>query len=106
MLVEIAPAIRRRHLAIRDAGALAVTGLAERGDFVAGKAAGFRQDGIDQIVAEIAEQAVIERLPKTGHVLQGECDLLDGRLVHAGLLVFPAVWGILSPFRSSVGRAN
>jgi hypothetical protein len=46
------------------------------------------------------------RLAKAGDVLQRECDLLDGRLVHAGLLVTPAAWDYLSPFRSSVGRAN
>lgn len=59
--VELAPAIRRRHLAVFDPRALAVADFGEWRDLVGGEAAGFGQDRIDQILAEIAQQAVIDR---------------------------------------------
>ncbi len=81
-LIELRPAIRGFHLAIDQAGTLPVADLGKRGDFFGCETAGFVEDRIDEVFAEIAEDAAIQRILQTSDMLQGESDILDGRLVH------------------------
>lgn len=64
---------------------------------------GFGQDRIGQILAGNRQQAVIDRPSQTGHMLEGECDLLDGRpcMLFSSYLIAGTVTTL-----SSAGRAN
>ncbi|MEY9770322.1 hypothetical protein ABIA14_002599 [Sinorhizobium fredii] len=81
-MVEVAPALRCLDRAIDEPRALPVADLAERRHLFGRKTTGFRQDRIDEILAEFAEGARVHGLGHAGHVLQGECDLVHRCLVH------------------------
>ncbi len=79
-----------------------VADLVERRDLLAGEAPGLGQYGIDQILAEVAEDAGIEGGPQAGHLLQREGYVSDRRLVHADIPPPPTVFPVAC--RQSAGR--
>ena len=81
--IEFLPAGRRGDGSILQHRAVLVADLVERRDLLGGEAAGFRQNGVDKIFAEIAERAGIERRLQASDVLQREGDLLDRCPIHA-----------------------
>lgn len=84
--VELLPAIGKNHLAIRQPCALLVAILGKRLHLLAGETPGFRQDGIDKVGAEIAENALFHGALHASDMFQGERDFFDRRLVHDDFL--------------------
>jgi len=66
--------------------AFAVADAVQRRHLVGGKAAGFREDGVDDVFTQSRKRAAGKRLAKPGDVLQGEGDLGDRRAIHAKIL--------------------
>ncbi len=82
VLIEFRPAIRGLHFAVNQTSALPVADLGQRGDFFRRETTGFVQDRIDEILAEVTEQAFIDRVAQPCDMSQSKRDVLDGRLVH------------------------
>ena len=80
--VELLPAGRRGHRGIPEDGAVLVADLVERRDLLGGEAAGLGEDGVDQILGQVAEKPGVERRLEAGDMLQRERDLIDGRAIH------------------------
>src|SRR5262249_48939920 len=73
--VSFFPAGRRGHVAIGKARTVSVADPIERGDDFAGKAASFRDDRIDVVDAELAEQALLYRGRECGGVFERRADV-------------------------------
>lgn len=82
VVIEITPAVRRFDLAFNQTRALPVADIAEGSNLLRREPARFRQDGIDQIFAKVAERAGLQCLAHACHVFQRKRDLVDGCLVH------------------------
>src|SRR5262249_43305397 len=79
--VSFLPTGRRSHLAVGKARAVSVADPIERRDDFAGKEAGFRDDRIDVLDAEFAEQALLDRGRKRCGVFERRGDLGKRRAV-------------------------
>ncbi|MCY1307455.1 hypothetical protein D9M70_573800 [compost metagenome] len=82
IVIEVTPAIRRLDLSFDQTRALTVADVAEGRHLLRRESARFRQDGIDQIFAEVAERTRLQRVAHACHVFQRKRDLVDGCLVH------------------------
>jgi hypothetical protein len=67
-----------------------VADLVERSHLLAGEAPGFGQDRVDQVLAEIAEGAGIQRRLQPGYVLERKGDVLDRCAIHISSSSVPA----------------
>ncbi len=82
VVVEVPPALRRLDCAADEPRPSPVTCVAKRRHLFRGEAPGLAKDRIHQVLAQLAECAAIDCLGQAGHMLQGECDLVDRCLVH------------------------
>ena len=84
--IRLFPSRRRRHRAVVEPRALPVTDHIEGSEDVGRELAGLLEHGIDQILAEIAVEAFLERALEPARVLEREGDIGDRRPVGHGVL--------------------
>ena len=88
--VGLFPARRHGDGAVLERGAGFVADPVERGDHVAGEAAGFLQHLVDHLLVEIAVKPFLERGAQAGGVFERESDVGDGGAVgHVFILSGP-----------------
>jgi hypothetical protein len=88
--IKVGPAVRRFYLmGVDQPSSLLVTDLAKRRDLFGGKATGFGDDRVDDILGEVAELAGGKCVAEPRDMLQREQDLFDRRLVHRFLHINP-----------------